>query len=237
MRSPWAGLAILSIYLMSVLKWLPNFMSKRPAYELRSIIVIYNIIQMFGCAYVFYQSMKLGWLSHYKLVCQPPDEEPHSVDYAWRVCYGYFVLKLMDLLDTVFFVLRKKQNQVSFLHVYHHFGMVAVSWGMVKWLPGGHVTFLVTLNSFVHVIMYMYYLLTIWDKSFKKSIWWKKYVTQIQILQFTLLLAHFIVLTLAKDCNYPREPAYLLIPQNLFMVILFLDFYYRSYIKPPQKNA
>ncbi|KOB77198.1 Alcohol dehydrogenase AD5 [Operophtera brumata] len=140
---------------------------------------------------------------HYKLVCQPINDEPHGFEYACRVCYGYFVLKLMDLLDTVFFILRKKQSQVTFLHVYHHFG--------------GHGTFLVTMNSFVHIIMYMYYLLTVWDESYKKSVWWKKYVTQIQI------------------CGYPREPAFILIPQNLFMVILFGDFYYRAYVKKPKK--
>ena len=32
-----------------------------------------------------------------------------------------FYTKLVDLLDTIFFVLRKKSNQISFLHVYHHF--------------------------------------------------------------------------------------------------------------------
>ena len=59
----------------------------------------------------------------------------------------YFLVKLVDLLDTVFFVLRKKQNQVSFLHVYHHVGMVLGSWGGVKFLPGGHVTF---LGQYIH---------------------------------------------------------------------------------------
>lgn len=54
----------------------------------------------------------------------------------------YFLLKLLDLLETIFFVLRKKQNQVTFLHVYHHVGMVMGTWGATKYLPGGHVTFL-----------------------------------------------------------------------------------------------
>lgn len=40
--------------------------------------------------------------------------------------YLYFINKIMDLLETFFFVLRKKPNQVSVLHVYHH---LAVSVG------------------------------------------------------------------------------------------------------------
>ncbi|XP_028038657.1 elongation of very long chain fatty acids protein 2-like [Bombyx mandarina] len=236
MRSPWLGLGILAIYLMAVLRWLPNYMRNKPAFELREIIVAFNILQIIGCGYVFYQSLSLAWLNHYKLICQSSiDDGPYGIDIAWRVCYGYFMLKLLDLLDTVFFVLRKKQNQVTFLHVYHHFGMVAVSWGIVKWVPGGHGMMLVTLNSFVHIIMYSYYLLTVWDSSYKKSMWWKKHVTQIQIAQFTLVLASFLATVVTQDCAFPRQPAYILIPQNLFMVILFLDFYYRSYIKSKQE--
>ncbi|KAJ8724019.1 hypothetical protein PYW07_007999 [Mythimna separata] len=232
MRTPWAGQTILFLYLLTVFKWLPDFMKNRPAYDLRPILAVYNAIQIVGCAYIAYKSLTLGWLKHYSLVCEGPGEGPESIEYAWSVCYGYFVMKLVDLLDTIFFVLRKKQNQVTFLHVYHHYGMVAVSWGIVKWVPGGHGTMLVTLNSIVHIIMYGYYLLTTWDESYKQSIWWKKYVTQVQILQFTLLLMHFIALAVAPaDCAFPRQPAFLLIPQNLFMVILFSDFYYRSYIK------
>nr|CAD7414561.1 unnamed protein product [Timema cristinae] len=36
----------------------------------------------------------------------------------------------------VFFVLRKKQKQVSFLHVYHHTVTALFSWGYLKFLPG-----------------------------------------------------------------------------------------------------
>lgn len=44
--------------------------------------------------------------------------------YTAYMCYGYFILKLTDYFDTIFFILRKKSAHVSFLHVYHH---VAVS--------------------------------------------------------------------------------------------------------------
>jgi len=63
------------------------------------------------------------------------------------VIWLYFLLKILDLVDTIFFVLRKKQNQVTFLHVYHHVGIVIGSWAAVKYLPGGHVTFLGTYKE------------------------------------------------------------------------------------------
>ncbi|KAJ0173720.1 hypothetical protein K1T71_010869 [Dendrolimus kikuchii] len=234
--SPWPGLGMLAVYLLLVTKCIPEFMKNRPAYDLRRTIACYNILQIIGCAYVFYQSMILGWFNNYKLICQPVGNGEADVIFAGKVCYSYFLLKVFDLLDTIFFAFRKKQNQISFLHVYHHFGMVAVSWGLVKWVPGGHATFMITLNSFVHIIMYTYYLLTILDDSYKQSVWWKKYVTQIQLIQFMALFVHFVLLVFAKDCGFPKEPAYILIPQNLFMVILFGDFYYRTYIKSPKKE-
>ncbi|KAL4709383.1 hypothetical protein ACJJTC_013672 [Scirpophaga incertulas] len=260
MRTPWPGLCLMGLYLLVVFRWLPKHMSNRPAYDLRPIIAAYNIVQIIGCSYVVYKSLVLGWLNHYSMVCQPVGQGPHGVSYAWHVCYMYFLIKVVDLLDTVnFFRLRKKQDQITFLHVYHHFGMVAVAWGIVKWVTrtltrpefimckiptylippastGGHCTFLVTANSFVHIIMYMYYLLTIWDKSYKRSVWWKRHVTEIQIAQFSILFIHFLVLVMARDCGFPRQPAYILIPQNIFMVILFSDFYYRTYIKKSNKN-
>lgn len=50
------------------------------------------------------------------------------------------MLKLLDLLDTVFFILRKKQNQVTFLHVYHHASMVGFVWIGVRFFAGGQIT-------------------------------------------------------------------------------------------------
>ncbi|XP_073949999.1 very long chain fatty acid elongase 7-like isoform X2 [Choristoneura fumiferana] len=115
--------------------------------------------------------------------------------------------------------------------------MIAVAWGIVKWVPGGHMTMLVTINSFVHMVMYTYYLLTSWDDSFKYSLWWKKYVTQIQILQFSYLMIHFGALLVKRECRFPPQPAYIMFPQNLFMVLMFGDFYYRTYLKTSDKSA
>lgn len=53
--------------------------------------------------------------------------------------YFYFIAKIIDMLDTVFFIMRKKQQHVSFLHVYHHSTMVFVSYIAVRFLPGKQI--------------------------------------------------------------------------------------------------
>ena len=81
--------------------------------------------------------------------------------------------------------------------------------------------------------MYGHYLAT----SFKLSRpWWKKYITQLQIIQFLLILLHFAQLIWVEDCGFPRWPAAFLIPQNVFMLVLFCDFYYKTYIKKKDKK-
>jgi hypothetical protein len=37
-----------------------------------------------------------------------------------RVCWLYFISKFTEFFDTFFFVLRKRYDQVSTLHIIHH---------------------------------------------------------------------------------------------------------------------
>ena len=99
-----------------------------------------------------------------------------------RGCYVYFIAKLTELLDTIFFVLRKKDNQVSFLHLYHHTVMPMISWGCTKYFPGGHGTFIGVINSFVHIVMYFYYMLAAMGPEFQRYLWWKHWITNLQMV-------------------------------------------------------
>jgi elongation of very long chain fatty acids protein 7 len=53
-----------------------------------------------------------------------------------RAVWIYYMAKIIELLDTVFFVLRKKNSQVTFLHVYHHTLMPICSFIGVKFFAG-----------------------------------------------------------------------------------------------------
>lgn len=52
------------------------------------------------------------------------------------MAYCYFLVKICDLFDTVFFVLRKRTRQISFLHVYHHVAIMMGAYIAVAWAPG-----------------------------------------------------------------------------------------------------
>lgn len=49
-------------------------------------------------------------------------------------------------------------------------------------LAGGMGSFHAMINSCVHVIMYSYYGLSAAGPRFQKFLWWKKYMTAIQLV-------------------------------------------------------
>lgn len=232
MLNPAAILVILAVYLLFVLKLGPEFMKNRPAFKLERIMQIYNAIQVVACAYVVQQSIQHCYLQGYNILCEPVD---YSTSYRAtkisELVYVYFAIKVIDLIDTVFFVLRKKQNQVTFLHVYHHAGMVLLVWHGCKYFAGGHSIFIGAINSLVHVVMYSYYFLTSLNPEYRKNIWWKKYITQMQLIQFFFISLHYAILLFQPNCKFPKWVVGVLMPQNFFMFVLFGDFYYKTYVK------
>jgi elongation of very long chain fatty acids protein 7 len=118
-------------------------------------------------------------------------------------CWWYFFSKFTEFFDTVshfnadlkkifqpnlflqfFFVMRKKSNHISTLHVIHHGVMPLSVWFGVKFTPGGHSSFFGLLNTFVHIIMYGYYLVAALGPQYQKFLWWKKYLTGLQMVSF-----------------------------------------------------
>lgn len=123
MADPLPTALILAGYLYFVLKLGPQLMSYRQPFELKYILRLYNLVQVLLSGWLCFEAFRLDYLKVYSLLCQPVDysNSKLGLQTAWRA-YFYYLIKVIDLLDTVFFVLRKRQNQVSFLHVYHHTG-------------------------------------------------------------------------------------------------------------------
>lgn len=71
---------------------------------------------------------------------------------------------------------------MSTLHVIHHGVMPFSVWMGMKFAPGGHSTFFALLNTFVHIVMYFYYMVAAMGPQYQKYIWWKKYLTSMQMV-------------------------------------------------------
>lgn len=148
-----------------------------------------------------------------------------------RGCWWYYFSKFTEFFDTFFFVMRKRYDQVSTLHVIHH-GIMPVSvWWGVKFTPGGHSSFFGFLNTFVHIIMYTYYMLAAMGPKVQKYLWWKKYLTVLQMIQFVLVMVHAFQLLFKNDCNYPIYFAYFIGAHAILFYFLFSRFYKQAYTK------
>ncbi|XP_044267409.1 elongation of very long chain fatty acids protein [Tribolium madens] len=220
---------IVGFYLYFVTKLGPRLMKDRPPFEFKLILVLYNAFQVVLSTWLFWEALEGAFWDKYSWKCEPVDFSwsPHALRVA-RGVYIFYLAKISELLDTVFFVLRKKNNQVSFLHLYHHAVMPMISWGVVKYMPGGHAIFIGFINSFVHIIMYTYYLLAAMGPQFQKYLWWKKHITNLQMIQFCVAFLHSSQL-LFYDCGYPRWSVFFTLPNAVFFYYLFDNFYKQSY--------
>ena len=103
---------------------------------------------------------------------------------------------------------------------------------MVRWLPGGHETFGGTLNSLVHVFMYSYYFLASLGPQMQKYLWWKKYLTTLQMIQFIIVFVRSIIVIFGiVECGYPRYFSLFSASITLLFFAMFMNFYRENYSK------
>ncbi|KAI3368843.1 hypothetical protein L3Q82_025824 [Scortum barcoo] len=189
----------------------PRLMKHRQPVDLRVVLIVYNFAMVGLSAYMCYEFLVTSWLSNYSYLCQP-------VDYSTS-----------PLAMRFFFILRKKNNQVTFLHVYHHATMIFNWWLGIKYVAGGQSFFIGLVNTFVHVVMYSYYGLAAFGPHMQKYLWWKRYITSLQLLQFLLFLLH-TGYNLFAECNFPDSMNMFVFGYCITLIILFSNFYYQTYL-------
>jgi len=224
-------LAIVAVYLLTV--WLlPKWMEHREPMKLKVPIIIYNFvcvaINFHICKEVVISSTALG----YSYSCQPVNYTYEHYEYRIaKALWWFYFSKCVEMMDTIFFILRKKNNQVSFLHVYHHATMFPIWWIGVKWVAGGQSFFGAMINSAIHVIMYSYYGVAALGPEYQKYLWWKKYLTKIQLAQFCAGIYHASQSAWQGGCGFPMWMNYALMFYATTILMFFLNFYFHAYMK------
>lgn len=111
-------------------------------------------------------------------------------------------------------------------------------WVIASYAPSGECWFEVMLNSYIHVVMYSYYLLASMvgkdPRVRAKWLWWGKYLTQMQMAQFVSMLVHSIFCYTSSP--YPKALGALLCVYMVTLLALFLDFYIRKHVLKGKKG-
>lgn len=148
--------------------------------------------------------------------------------YFWSLIF--YLSKYYEFLDTVFLLLRKKP--LLFLHVWHHCTVAVLSLAFLRY----DLTFYfsaVLVNGTIHMFMYWYY----YQQSLGNDVWWKKYLTVLQMIQFGYGILSW--LPWPYVCGWDERAA-AIVGFNVFILssyfVLFLRFFNKTY-DPSQKKA
>ncbi|KAL8590370.1 hypothetical protein ACOMHN_011584 [Nucella lapillus] len=230
-NSPWPVWILTIVYIVFVIIG-PRLMKNRPPLDLKWFLVVYNLSLVALSLYMFLEMILSVLNAGYNLTCAPYSKESWPKPEEQRVAnvmWWYFFSKAIELLDTVLMIVRKKNEQVTFLHVFHHATMLNIWWWTMMFIPGGMSWFGACMNCLVHVVMYTYYGLSA-IPSLKGQLWWKRYITRFQLLQFCVTFTH-TVNSIREGCDFPRWGQNLLSGYMVVMLILFGNFYVHAYIK------
>jgi hypothetical protein len=144
-----------------------------------------------------------------------------------EIMYYFYLSKYYEFFDT--FLLYLNGKTPIFLQKFHHIGAV-IGWYLflinevdVIWLPS-------FVNSFVHTIMYFYYLCCLLKINQVRFI--KKYITTLQLLQFTVS-SYFAMVYYYPPIETQEKYNILLIFETyvFILILLFLQFFYKTYVK------
>ncbi|KAH8026009.1 hypothetical protein HPB51_015358 [Rhipicephalus microplus] len=177
-------LTIFYVYFVKVLG--PRWMKNREPFQILNLVRVYNLLMVLLNARFCYIVVFHAYYPRrrYSLWCQGvTGKMDDELAYYYRTGWWYVAVRYADFLDTVFFIMRKKFNQVTHLHVIHH-----------------------------------------------KYLWWKKYLTRIQIIQNVVFMSHMAI-PLFVDCGFPRYLIWVANAQTFLVMCLFINFYIHSYIK------
>ena len=78
--------------------------------------------------------------------------------------------------------------------------------------------------------MYLYYMMAALGPQYQKYIWWKRHMTNLQMVQFIAIFIHGSQLLLRNDCNYPTAFGYFIAAHAVLFFVLFAQFYIREYL-------
>ena len=78
--------------------------------------------------------------------------------------------------------------------------------------------------------MYFYYMMAAMGPRYKKYIWWKQHMTNLQMLQFIGIMVHAFQLIFYEDCGFPWQFSWYIGAHAVLFFILFSQFYINNYL-------
>ena len=142
-----------------------------------------------------------------------------------KIIYYFYLSKYYEFFDT--FLLYLNGKTPIFLQKYHHIGAV-IGWHLCYVYKADGIWISTLCNSFVHMIMYSYYLGCLLKINQVRFI--KKYITSIQLCQFFILYVNFYFYRPPIESWFNYYIIIFFASYGVGIIGLFGRFYYDSYI-------
>lgn len=217
---------------------LQRTMRTRKALDIPRALFVHNMLLCFASLWLgtwltyTLVSRFLGGLSLHGLVCS---RSIYEDGHMHLIYYINMFFKVWEFIDTFLLALRKKK--IAFLHAYHHAATLVLTWAQMtehsgcQWVP-------IVINLWVHVAMYYYYAMS----ALRIRIWWKKYLTTIQIAQFVVDVtvvsyAYAVFIRAGFDenaCYGTTRGAIIGLSILISYLLLFIQFYVSTYLVKPK---
>lgn len=207
-------------------------MKDRKPFNLDNFTRCYNVFQVLACTYFVQWGYRRGFRLSGTWQCAENRNNQEDFIALTTSNWNFIMLRLIELVETVVFVLRKKQNQVSFLHVYHHISTATLLWIFLKHGVNEMGLYTCAINSIVHIIMYSYYFLTSFKSLRSRLNVVKPLITIIQLTQLVLIFGHTVV---AVTVCQQTKLYYVTILNMLILIGLFAKFYAENFIEKNKK--
>lgn len=234
----WAFvLGVTTAYLVGVGILMGIMKTQSSPFSLYAYRIAHNFVMCAVSFYMFAEIMRLGLTQgFFKELDRTTDSLPMA-----HVIWVFYISKVFEFNDTLIMILRQKYSQVTVLHVYHHWSVTLMWFLNCRIYPGTFAATAAAFNSFIHVLMYLYYGVSTYMQGAdgagsRWNPWWKKYLTQLQLIQFTYMIGLGIWLTFYGDPRYRVLGSF----NGLYAVTLyalFWNFYSKSYTKKKPKSS
>ncbi|CAK9108180.1 Elongation of very long chain fatty acids protein 7 (3-keto acyl-CoA synthase Elovl7) (ELOVL fatty acid elongase 7) (ELOVL FA elongase 7) (Very long chain 3-ketoacyl-CoA synthase 7) (Very long chain 3-oxoacyl-CoA synthase 7) [Durusdinium trenchii] len=222
-------LVVVSLGYFSMLHCSARLMEARLPVQSRifEMLVVYNMAQLLFNAFVCSQLLREAYMQGFTLWGNifMYTKESHRLGYfIWLHYHGC----QLELIDTLFVVIRKKFQKITFLHVWLR---LINMWGWFfpcRYACGGDTYFPASVNSATRAVVYGFYSWSLLTVSRGGTPLVKVHMTELQMFQFAICTCH------ALSCMYNfwnmQIPRVVLVIYFLVMMnglMLYTDFHHR----------
>ncbi|XP_076815828.1 very long chain fatty acid elongase 6-like [Clavelina lepadiformis] len=214
-----------------------KYMESKPRFNLRQpmlmwsiFLAIFSIMGTVRC--LINMLTRLNKEGVRTLICHPQIYDDPILRFWGAV---FIPSKVLEYIDTAFIVLRKQK--LIFLHWYHHVTVSLFTWWcLAARAPGGPIY--MTVNLFVHALMYTYYAARAARIPVPKPI--AISITVSQIMQMVIGCTTISLANLWRQDNDCRSSfSYVFWGGAMYAsyLVLFMHFFYNTYLKARPKEA